>query len=243
MEKRIIGHRRPRDVGEPGPPTHQEQAWLSYFASRRTCVPKGVFRYRTHEEANADWDRWNAELVAETLVRKSWGTEGEAPSDSLFTRPATWSDVLELARLLERHQVRYVLVGGYALAAHGYVRMTQDIDIAVAPTPENSVRWIAALSHLPDHAAADMAGEEDPFQGDYLHAIRINDEFTVDVLPSVAGVSFEELEAHAVTIEAPGGSLRVLNLEGLLLTKQGIRPKDIADREILIQALNRIQSK
>jgi len=179
-------------------------------------------------------------------LRKLWsgsdaGTKAEAPSDSLFTRPATWSDVLELARLLERYRVRYVLVGGYALAAHGYVRMTQDIDIAVAPTAENAVRWIAALSHLPDCAAAEMAGEEDPFRGDYLHAIRINDEFTVDVLPSVAGVSFAELETRAVVIEVSGISLRVLDLEGLLLTKQGVRPKDIADREILIRALQRIR--
>lgn len=181
-------------------------------------------------------------------LRKLWlgsdaETKAKPPSDPLFTRPATWNDVLELARLLERHRVRYVLVGGYALAAHGYVRMTQDIDIAVAPTFENSARWIAALSDLPDHAAAEMAGEEDPFQGDHLHAIRINDEFTVDVLPSVGGVSFKELEAHAVTIETSGVSLRVLDLEGLLLTKQGVRPKDVADREILIRALNHIKSK
>lgn len=70
MEKRNVGYRKPRQVGGFGPPTPQEQAWLSSFANRRTRVPKGVFRYRTHEEANADWDRWNAELVAETLVRK-----------------------------------------------------------------------------------------------------------------------------------------------------------------------------
>jgi hypothetical protein len=181
-------------------------------------------------------------------LRKLWsgndaGIKEQAPSDALFTRPATWNDVLDLVRLLERHQVRYILVGGYALAAHGYVRMTQDIDIAVAPTPENSIRWIAALSHLPDHAAVDLVGEEDPFQGDYLHAIRINDEFTVDILPSVSGVPFEELEAHAVTIDVSGVSLRVLDLDGLLLTKQGIRPKDMADREILIRVLNDIKSK
>ena len=119
--------------------------------------------------------------------------------------------------------------------------MTQDIDIAVAPTPENAIRWIAALSHLPDHAAADMIGEADPFQGDYLHAIRINDEFTVDILPSVGGVPFEELEAHAVTLEISEVCLRVLDLDGLLLTKQGVRPKDIADREILLRALNDIK--
>lgn len=67
MEKRIIGRRKPRDMGEPAPPTRQEQIWLASFARRRTRVPKGVFRYRSHEEANADWDRWHAELVAETV--------------------------------------------------------------------------------------------------------------------------------------------------------------------------------
>lgn len=63
-----------------------------------------------------------------------------AEQGALFTRPATWEDVITTARLLNRHQVRYLLVGGYALAAHGYVRMTEDIDIAVAPDADNSRR-------------------------------------------------------------------------------------------------------
>jgi len=132
-------------------------------------------------------------------------------------------------------------VGGYALAMHGYVRMTQDIDIAVAPDPANSARWVAALTHLPDRVTAEMVGEEDPFEGGHLHAIRINDEFTVDILPSVAGVPFEQLEVHAQAMVVDGISVRVLDLEGLLLTKQGVRPKDVADREILLQALQAVR--
>ena len=54
---------------------------------------------------------------------------GSAPSgdesQAAFTRPATWEDVVATARLLNREGARYVLVGGYALAAHGYVRMTR----------------------------------------------------------------------------------------------------------------------
>ena len=160
-----------------------------------------------------------------------------APQAALFTRPATWEDVLHTARLLNAHQVRYVLVGGYALAAHGLVRMTQDIDIAVAPDADNAQRWIAALAQLPDASAAEMRAEIDPFQGDYLHAIRINDEFTIDVLPSVAGISFEQLEPYATTVTIDGIAVNVLNLEGLLLTKQGLRPKDQADAELLRQAI------
>lgn len=67
---RTVGRRKPRDIGKLGPLTDQEQAWLLSFASHRTRAPKGIFRYRTHEEANADWDRWNAQLVAETVVRQ-----------------------------------------------------------------------------------------------------------------------------------------------------------------------------
>ena len=67
-------------------------------------------------------------------------------SEPRFTRPALWEDVIDLARRLNRHGARYVLVGGYALAAHGLVRMTTDIDIAVAPDPDNNRRWVAALA-------------------------------------------------------------------------------------------------
>lgn len=156
-----------------------------------------------------------------------------------YTRPATWADVIATVRLLNAAGVRYVLVGGYALAAHGYVRMTEDIDIAVSPDPENARRWIAALAQLPDGAAGELAGEVDPFEGDYLHAIRINDAFTVDVLPAAAGVSFAELEGHIEWLDLDGTRVPVLDLVGLLKTKQGVRPKDQADAAVLRQALAR----
>ncbi len=65
--------------------------------------------------------------------------------------------------LLERHGVDYVLIGGYALYANGLVRNTGDIDILVRDTPDNNASWIAALSELPDRAAAELAGEAAPF--------------------------------------------------------------------------------
>jgi len=168
-------------------------------------------------------------------------SEAEAGPDAvetLFSRPATWEDVIATARLLNRHQVRYLLVGGYALAAHGYVRMTEDIDIAVAPDPENSRRWVLALSELPDGAAQALVEETDPFEGDSLHAIRINDEITIDVMPSVAGVAFSELEQHAQIMLLDGVPVPVLGLRGLWKTKQGLRPKDQADAAVLRRAID-----
>ena len=171
------------------------------------------------------------------LIKRLNRPEPEIPADADYTRPASWEDVISLTRLLNRHGVRYILVGGYALAAHGYVRMTEDVDIAVDPNPQNSARWIAALTKLPDGAAKELLGEQDPFDGDYLHAIRINDEFTIDLLPSVAGIGFDELQHHIAILEVEGEPIPVLNLHGLLATKQGIRPKDQADAAVLRRAL------
>jgi len=180
-----------------------------------------------------------------TWLRRLFGgapaaTAPEPDPDPAYTRPATWADVLATVRLLNRHQVRYILVGGYALAAHGYVRMTQDIDIAVDPDPDNSRRWIEALAQLPDGIAGELSGETDPFAGDHLHAIRLNDAFTVDILPSVCGLPFETLEPHVQQLDLDGESVPVLDLEGLLMTKQGLRPKDQADAQVLRAALERL---
>lgn len=158
-----------------------------------------------------------------------------------YTRPARWEDVLTTTRLLNAAGVEYVLVGGYALAAHGYVRMTQDIDIAVAVDPENTRRWIEALGQLPDGASLTLAEEADPFEGDYLRAIRLNDEFTVDILPSVAGIPFAGLKPHIVQLDLNGERVPVLDLEGLLKTKQGLRPKDQADAAVLRRALDALR--
>lgn len=62
-----LGTRQSRPLGPLRPPTPEERAWVRRMALRGTRVPKGVFRYRTMEEANADWERWCAELVAATV--------------------------------------------------------------------------------------------------------------------------------------------------------------------------------
>jgi hypothetical protein len=53
-----------------------------------------------------------------------------------------------LCRALNEHEVNYLLVGGHAVAAHGYPRATQDVDLVVALTPENTLRAIAALTSI-----------------------------------------------------------------------------------------------
>jgi hypothetical protein len=154
-----------------------------------------------------------------------------------YTRPATWADLKSLIQYLRDAAAEYALVGGYAIAAHGFTRVSEDIDILVNPSAENTQRWVLALSQLPDHAALELLGKGDLFATDKRYALRINDEFTVDVMPSIAGHSWDEMRRYIQTIDFEGVPLQLLNLEGLLLTKQGVRPKDQMDAAMIKQAL------
>jgi hypothetical protein len=160
-----------------------------------------------------------------------------------YTRPATWDDVKKLAKLLNEAGVEYALVGGYAIAAHGFNRFSEDIDILVNPAAENSRRWIVALSELPDHATRELTSDPDVFAADARYALRINDEITIDIMPSIAGHTWQEMRGHIETIDLDGVSLPLLNLEGLLLTKQGQRPKDQMDAALLSQALAELKDR
>ena len=154
-----------------------------------------------------------------------------------YTRPATWQDLKSLVKYLDDAGVEYALVGGYAIAAHGFNRASEDIDILVNPSMENARRWIFALSHLPDHATRELAANPDVFAEDKRYALRVNDEFTVDVMPAIAGRSWNEMQPYIETIDFEGTNLRLLSLEGLLMTKQGVRPKDQMDAAVLRRAL------
>jgi hypothetical protein len=147
------------------------------------------------------------------------------------TRAATYEDVRRVAQLLERESVEYALIGGYALALQGIVRLTEDVDILVEPTLENTRRWVRALSDLPDGAAKELAGDDTLHEE--LYAIRINDEFTVDIMNSASGLTWQDLLPYRSRIDG----INVVSLAGLLRMKEHGRLKDQADAEAIRQAL------
>lgn len=147
------------------------------------------------------------------------------------TRAATYQDVLRVAALLEDEHVEYALIGGYALALQGIVRLTEDVDVLVEPSAENTRRWVRALSKLPDGAALELVGDDTVHLEPY--AIRINDEFTVDVMNSASGFSWQDLRPYRRRIDG----INVMSLEGLLRMKEHGRLQDRADAEAIRKAL------
>jgi predicted nucleotidyltransferase len=150
-----------------------------------------------------------------------------------YSRPATLEDLKLLLRSLNEHGVDYLLIGGYALAAHGYQRATTDIDVVVPATAQAGRRVRNALMVLPDRAAKDL----EPEWFEQGENIRVADAFVVDIMLNANGQTFESLRQYAQTIDFEGIPVKTINLEGLLLTKQTMRDKDMADRAILERAL------
>jgi hypothetical protein len=66
-------------------------------------------------------------------------------------------------------------------------------------------------------------------------------EITVDVLPSAAGRSWDELKHHIIDLDIDGTTVKVLDLEGLLKTKDVSRPKDQADAEVIRRAIEALR--
>lgn len=155
-----------------------------------------------------------------------------------YSRAATKEDLKVLLRSLNENHVDYLLIGGYALFAHGYERATTDIDILVPATRESGERVIKALMVLPDKVAAEVDTEwfVDAENGEH-GTIRVADEFLVDVMFNACGETYETLKQYAETVDFDGIPLQTVNLEGLLRTKQTMRDKDVADRNILERAL------
>ena len=97
--------------------------------------------------------------------------------------------------------------------------------MVATPSAENTRKWIAALSHLPDGACRELVGQDSLFEQEGEYAIRINDEFTINIMPSACGHRFAELEPFIEERSLDGVRLPVLGLAGLLLTKEGMRER------------------
>jgi hypothetical protein len=130
--------------------------------------------------------------------------------------------------------VQYLLVGGYAVALHGYVRYTGDMDIWVLTTPENAARVVKVLKDF-------GAPEADRFFEVLLLEKRVIGmglpPFKIEVVTSIDGVSFTDCFANKLIVEIDGISVPYLSLKNLRENKKASgRYKDLNDLEHLPEA-------
>jgi hypothetical protein len=134
-----------------------------------------------------------------------------------------------------------MVVGGYAVAAHGRPRGTKDLDVWVEPTLENAHRVLAALAEF-GAAAGDLSPEDLATPGTGFMMGR--PPTRIDILTRLVGVDFATAWSRAtITDFAPGCRCRVIGLKDLIANKRAAaRPQDLADVEAL-ERLRRLRSR
>ncbi len=138
-------------------------------------------------------------------------------------------DVVRICRALNESGALYLLIGGFAVIAHGAGRFTKDIDFLVDDAPDNVARLKRGLSVLADNAAADVA--DDDLQRHVV--VRVADEVVVDLMGRACGISYAEAVRDAETLVREGVSIRLASPATLIRTKDTRRPQDALDRAFL----------
>ena len=152
--------------------------------------------------------------------------ENELPNPGRTPRQ---DDLVALCRALNACGARYLVVGGFAIIHHGYLRATDDIDLLVDGALANQARVKKGLESLPDKAILEL-GDDDI--RDYT-VVRVADEILVDLMISACGIEYEEASKSIESAQVQGVSIPFANPQLLLRMKQTHRAKDAEDRVFL----------
>jgi hypothetical protein len=140
-------------------------------------------------------------------------------------------DFKEFLQLFNAHHVRYLLIGGYAVGYHGYVRATVDMDVWVASDVENATNAVAALKEF----GFDVPALSIDLFLQPGHIVRMGvPPLRLEILTNISGVNFDECYAERVVANIDGVDVPLISLRHLKANKQASgRLKDLTDLEHL----------
>ncbi|MBD2148951.1 hypothetical protein H6F44_02235 [Pseudanabaena sp. FACHB-1277] len=140
-------------------------------------------------------------------------------------------DFKEFLRLLNFHQVDYLLIGGYAVGYYGFVRATGDMDVWVRISPDNATSIVNALIEfgfaVPELSPELFLKEE--------QIIRMGvPPLRLEILTTISGVAFDECFENRLVVQIDDLSINTINLQDLKRNKLSSgRLKDLLDLENL----------
>jgi hypothetical protein len=143
-------------------------------------------------------------------------------------------DFREFVELLNSNGVRFLIVGGHAVALHGYPRFTGDLDVWVATDPENAERVTKAVSDF-GFGSLKFTAQDFTRPG---YAIQLGrPPYRIDILTSIDAVAFSRAYRRRRKVRAGTLTIPFIALEDLLRNKRASgRPQDLADVDKLRSA-------
>lgn len=125
-------------------------------------------------------------------------------------------DYRDMLQALSNEKVRFLLVGAYALAAHGYPRATMDIDIWVMPSPQNADAVLRALlrfgAPLHNLTKEDLRNDETIFQ------IGVAPR-RIDIITAASGLQFEDAYARSLSVNIEGIEVHIPLIDDLIAAR------------------------
>lgn len=164
--------------------------------------------------------------------RSKSGSKRSKGSGKSTTDMIRWpTDFLDFLKLLDRHKVKYVIVGGYAVGIHGYIRPTHDLDVFVEVSQHNAAALVKVFR---DFGFKDSQADEELFLTKGA-IVRVGGEaLRVEVFNDISGVTFAECFADSVEETVEGVPTRFIGLKQLLANKlKSGRGKDLVDYDYL----------
>ena len=136
-------------------------------------------------------------------------------------------DFQEFVELFVEHEVEFLIVGGYALAAHGHPRYTKDLDVWVWLGEENSQRIIAAIEAF---GFGDLGLTATDFQNPDVMVQLGHEPQRIDILTFASGLHFSEAYENRVYVTIGNIQVPFISVDDLRRNKLSTgRPRDIAD--------------
>jgi hypothetical protein len=146
----------------------------------------------------------------------------------------TSSDFKDLLNILEKHKVRYLVVGGYAVMKYTEPRFTKDLDLWISTDEENAKAVFSALKDF----GAPLKGltPHDFTERGYFYQMG-NPPFRLDIMMSIPGVEFETAWEHREEVQLEGLIIPFISRADLIRAKDASgRAQDLLDAENLRKA-------
>lgn len=148
---------------------------------------------------------------------------------------------VDFINLLNKHKVKYVLVGGWAVIFEGYSRNTGNMDILVEREEKNADKLIIVIKNF---TGSTIGFEKEDFLKEENVIMMGRPPFRIDILTDISGVSFKEAYESSKLYEDEGLKIRCIHINELIKNKKATgRLKDLGDVDMLEKILKKRSKK
>lgn len=147
----------------------------------------------------------------------------------------------EFIVLLNKHNVKYVMVGGWAVIFEGYTRTTGDIDFFIERSEANADNVLTVIKSF---FGSEIGFTKEDFLKEDNILMMGRPPFRIDLLTGISGVTFEETYSSSKIYDDEGVAIRCIHINELIRNKKASgRLKDLADAEMLEKILQKRNRK